>query len=227
MRRKTFGRTRRVLNIAGAVLIAGLVGLVALFAYDGTQHPVSTLMLGRWMEDKPVDRQWVPLSGVSRHLVDAVVMSEDGQFCHHNGVDWNQMREVMDDPDGPSRGASTITMQVARNLFLWNGRSFIRKGLEIPVALAIDALWSKRRILEIYLNIAEWGDGVFGAEAAARHDFGKSAANVTPREASLLATALPNPFLRHPEKPSRGHRELAAINLDRAADAAEWTQCVK
>ena len=99
-------------------------------------------------------------------------------------------------------------MQVARNLFLWNGRSIIRKGLEIPLAMALDAVWSKRKILEIYLNIAEWGDGVFGAEAAARHDFGKPAANLTSREAALMATALPNPFLRNPAKPSRGHREL-------------------
>ena len=112
----------------------------------------------------------------------------------------------MDDPDGPSRGASTITMQVARNLLLWNGRSFIRKGLEIPLALLIDAVWTKKRVLEVYLNIAEWGDGIFGAQAAARRDFNKPASQLTAREASLLATALPNPFLRHPAKPSRGHR---------------------
>ena len=200
---------------------------LALLAYDGTRPAISTLMLGRWLTGRPVDRQWTPLAEISGHLVNAVVMSEDGQFCMHHGVDWDQLHEVMDDPDGPARGASTITMQVAKNLFLWNGRSFVRKGMEIPLALLIDKLMGKKRILEIYLNIAEWGDGIFGAQAASRHDFNKSAAQLTSREASLLATALPNPILRNPAKPARGHRELAAINMERAEGAAPWTECLK
>jgi len=105
--------------------------------------------------------------------------------------------------DGPSRGASTITMQAVKNVFLWPGRSYIRKGLEIPFALLVDVIWQKRRTLEIYLNVAEWGDGIFGAEAAARHHFGKSARQLSRREAALLAAALPNPFTRNPRRPSR------------------------
>ncbi|WP_425373667.1 monofunctional biosynthetic peptidoglycan transglycosylase [Lichenihabitans psoromatis] len=222
-----FRRLNRILNwiIAGLVLVMLL--FVAVFVYDSTRPAISVLMINHWIRGKPVDRQWIPLADVSPRLIDSVVMSEDGQFCSHNGVDWHQLQDVMDDPDGPARGASTITMQVARNLFLWNGRSFIRKGLEIPLALLVDALWSKKHILEVYLNIAEWGDGIFGAEAAARHDFNKRAAQLTTREAALLATALPNPFLRNPAKPSRNHRYLAEINTARTRDAAEWTTCLR
>ena len=214
-------------------LLLGLVVLAVAFAglviYDGIEPPVSTLMVVRRLSGGTVDRQWTPLASISPHLIDAVVMSEDGQFCRHGGVDWRQLREVLDDPDGPQRGASTITMQVARNLFLWNGRflGFLRKGMEIPLAMLLDAVWSKKRVLEIYLNIAEWGDGIYGAEAAARHDFNKPASQLNPREASLLATALPNPFLRHPAKPTRGYREVAAVNIARSRDAAEWTDCLR
>ncbi len=227
--RGLFGSLGRVLNrlLLGVLVLALL--FAALVAYDGTEPPVSTLMVVRRLSGGSVDRRWTPLAQVSPHLVDAVVMSEDGQFCQHDGVDWHQLHEVLDDPDGPQRGASTITMQVARNLFLWNGRflGFVRKGMEIPLALLLDAVWSKKRVLEIYLNIAEWGDGIYGAEAAARHDFGKPSADLTPREASLLATALPNPFLRHPARPTRGYREVASVNMVRARDAAEWTGCLR
>src|SRR5690606_8639913 len=124
------------------------------------------------------------------------------RFCQHAGIDWTELRAVVEaaDEDGPSRGASTIPMQTAKNLFLWNGRSYIRKALELPVALYLDLIWSKRKMMENYLNIAEWGEGVFGAEAASRHYFGKSAKNLTRREAALLATALPNPLVRNPGK---------------------------
>ena len=225
--RGVFGVINRWIRRALAACFVLAAVLAGVLAFDGTSHAASTLMLGRWLTGRPVDRQWVPLAAVSPRLVDAVVMSEDGQFCAHDGVDWQQMRAVMDDPDGPQRGASTITMQVARNLVLWNGRSVLRKAMEIPLALLLDAVWSKKRILEIYLNIAEWGDGVFGAQAAALRDFGKPASQLSAREAALLATALPNPFLRHPAKPSRGHRELAAINMERARDAATWTGCLR
>ncbi len=222
-----FGRLNRVLNLVFALVVLALMILTGMLVYDGTQPAVSTLMMGRWLAGKPVDRQWTPLVDISPRLINAVVMSEDGQFCIHKGVDWNQMQEVLDGPAGPQRGASTITMQVARNLFLWNGRSFIRKGLEIPLALLLDVVWSKKRVLEVYLNIAEWGDGIFGAQAAARHDFDKSASQLTQKEASLLATALPNPFLRNPAKPGRGHRDLAALNMDRTQGATEWTGCLR
>jgi monofunctional biosynthetic peptidoglycan transglycosylase len=186
-------------------------------------------MLGRWLTGQPVDRRWVALDDISPNLVAAVVTSEDARFCSHHGVDWVELHAAIDEDEegGPSRGASTITMQTVKNLFLWNSRSFIRKGLEIPMSLVLDRLWSKRRILEIYLNIAEWGDGVFGAEAASRADFGKSAKELNPREAALLAAALPNPKLRDPRRPSRGYLRRAATIARRASPDADWLDCVE
>lgn len=190
--------------------------------------PVSTLMLARYVTFRSVERTYVPLERISPHLKAAVIMSEDGQFCRHNGVDWASLRQVMReaDADGPSRGASTIPMQTAKNLFLVPWRLSLRKVFEFPLALTLDALWPKRRILEVYLNIAEWGPGLFGAEAAAKRYFGKSAAQLTPREAALLAASLPNPLLRNPAKPHRRHAMLAGIVQNRAAHAGPWLDCL-
>ena len=206
-----------------AVAVAVLV--VAAIALETAIRPVSTLMLLREATGQPVDRRFVPLSAISPKLVGAVILSEDGQFCRHHGVDFGALREVLKGGE-PTRGASTITMQVARNLFLWQGRSYVRKAMEIPLAIVLDALWGKRRVLEAYLNVAEWGDGVFGIEAAAQHDFGKSAAALTEREAALLATALPNPFLRSVTHPSRVHRLLAQRLVDMRGLAAAHLRCV-
>ena len=185
-------------------------------------------MLARWATGQPVDRRWVPLSAVSPKLVASVILSEDGQFCHEHGVDLGALREVIADGDGaPSRGASTLTMQVAKNLFLWPGRSYIRKGLEIPLAVLLDGLWGKRKVLEAYLNVAEWGDGIFGIEAAAQRDFHVPAEALTARQAALLATALPNPFLRSVTLPSRKHRQLARRILDMQSIAAPHVACVE
>ena len=129
----------------------------------------------------------------------SVISAEDGNFCTHRGIDWRGLREAFDEADSISemRGGSTITQQVAKNLFLWQGRSYVRKALELPLALWIDLVLPKRRVLEIYLNVAQWGpNGQFGAEAAARHAFGKSARDVTAGEAALLAAILPNPRRR-------------------------------
>jgi len=191
--------------------------------------PVSTLMLGRWLTLQPVERDYVGLDEISPHLPLAVLTSEDSRFCEHHGVDWDALRQVVveADEDGPSRGASTIPMQTAKNLFLWPSRSYVRKGLEIPVALYLDLIWSKRRMMEVYLNIAEWGDGVFGAEAAARKYFRKSARNLTRQEAALLARALPNPLVRNPARPSGRHRALAGQLLGRMEGAAPFSGCLK
>eukprot|EP01034_Spumella_vulgaris_P014623 gene14623-18682_t len=152
------------------------------------------------------DRQWVEFDQIAPVLVQSVMMSEDGQFCIHDGVDWGQMRGVVEDAlEGEStRGASTIPMQTVKNLFLWNGRSFVRKAMELPLAIAADFVWSKQRMMEIYLNVAEWGDGIYGIEAAARHHFGVSAAKLSRRQAALLAVSLPNPKERNAGKPGRG-----------------------
>jgi monofunctional biosynthetic peptidoglycan transglycosylase len=191
--------------------------------------PVSTLMLGRWLTLQPVERTFVRLDEISPNLSLAVLASEDSRFCEHNGVDWDALRDVVEaaDGDGPSRGASTIPMQVAKNLFLWPSRSYVRKGLELPVALYLNMIWSKRQMMEAYLNIAEWGEGVFGAEAAAQKYFGKSARNLTGREAALLARALPNPLARNPARPRPGHRALAGQLQARMAAAAPFSGCLK
>ena len=186
-------------------------------------------MLARHALLRPVERSWMPLDRLGTALPAAVVMSEDGQFCRHHGVDWPALGLVLDQAgaDGPARGASTIAMQTAKNLYLWPQRSFLRKGLEIPMALIIDAAWPKRRVLEVYLNIAEWGDGLFGAEAAARRYFGKSAAALTAPEAALLAAALPNPLLRNPSRPKRRHAALARVIALRMREAEPWLDCLK
>lgn len=209
-----FGKLFRLALGAG---VAFLLGLAALFLVDSFSEPRSTLMFARWAEGESVARYYVSLRRISPHLRAAVIASEDARFCQNDGVDWGALREVIDesDADGPSRGASTITMQTAKNLFLWPSRSFVRKGIEIPLALLINLAWSKRRVLEVYLNVAEWGEGVFGAEAAAQLYFHKSAEYLDPRESALLATALPNPRLRHPARPSRGHAALAHRLLER------------
>jgi len=191
--------------------------LVAPFYRAG--HPVSTLMAWRWLKGAPVSRQWTDLSAMSPYLPRAVVASEDAKFCSHHGVDWGALREVIDDAeDGEvTRGGSTITQQVAKNLFLWPGRSVVRKALELPLALWIDLVLPKQRVLEIYLNIAELGpSGQFGAEAGAAYAFGRSAAELSPREAALLAAILPNPVKRSARNPRSGVQRLAGIYMARS-----------
>jgi monofunctional biosynthetic peptidoglycan transglycosylase len=186
-------------------------------------HPVSTLMAWRWLKGAPVSRQWIDLAAMSPALPRAVVGAEDAKFCSHRGVDWDALREVMDDAeDGEvTRGGSTITQQVAKNLFLWPGRSVVRKALELPLALWIDLVLGKQRVLEIYLNIAELGpSGQFGAEAGSRYAFGRSAATLSPREAALLASILPNPVRRSARNPGAGVRRLAATYAVRAQSPA-------
>ncbi|MEA2757916.1 MAG: monofunctional glycosyltransferase [Methylobacteriaceae bacterium] len=223
---RTLWKALRHLLFVGLGLLVLLAGVIALWRFV---PPVSTLMLARWVTFRAVERTYVPLARISPLLIAAVVTSEDALFCRHHGVDWGALNEVISeaDEDGPSRGASTITMQTAKNLFLWPQRSTIRKALEIPLALALDRAWGKRRVLEVYLNIAEWGDRLFGAEAAARRYFHKSAADLSQREASLLATALPNPILRDPSRPKRRHAVLAAINAGRVVGAEGYLECVR
>nr|WP_047308901.1 monofunctional biosynthetic peptidoglycan transglycosylase [Rhodopseudomonas sp. WA056] len=196
--------------------------LTVLYAAGG--QPGSTLMLGRWLTGAPVSRSWIDIETISPALPRSVVAAEDAKFCSHRGIDWDAVRDVLDD-DSTSRGGSTITQQVAKNLFLWPGRSVIRKALEAPLALWIDLVMSKRRILEIYLNIAEWGpDGQFGAMAGADYAFGRSAAQLSAKEAALLAAILPNPRIRSAKAPGRGVRRLAATYVARAR-SAELRQC--
>ena len=212
----------------GTALIVLLAFLVLVGVWRAAP-PTSTLMLGRYLLLHPVERQWVSLDRLGAGLPAAVIMSEDGQFCRHHGVDWQALGVVLNESGtgDPSRGASTIAMQTAKNLFLWPQRSYLRKGLEIPMALIIDAAWPKRRVLEVYLNIAEWGDGLFGAEAAARRYFGKSAEALSSRESALLAAALPNPRSRDPNRPNRRQAALAHRIELRMRGAEPWLNCLR
>ncbi|MBF9232725.1 monofunctional biosynthetic peptidoglycan transglycosylase [Microvirga alba] len=225
----TLRALRRLVRISLGLILLWVSAVIWLGLLYWVVPPVSTLMLGRWISFQPVSRDYVNLENISPHLPLAVLTSEDSRFCQHGGVDWDALREVVAaaDEDGPSRGASTIPMQTAKNLFLWPGRSYLRKGLELPVALYLDLIWSKQRMMEAYLNVAEWGEGIFGAEAAAQKYFRKPARNLTRREAALLATALPNPLVRNPSRPSARHRVLAERLMARMEGAAPFSDCLK
>jgi monofunctional biosynthetic peptidoglycan transglycosylase len=216
------------LAIAAAVLV--LVPYVVAPFYRFVE-PVSTPMLWRFAVGARVVRDVVPLSDISPALPLAVIVAEDGSFCRNPGIDLGAMREALrqsgEDP-GESRGASTITQQTAKNLFLWQGRSFIRKALEIPLALWLNLVLPKRRILEIYLNIVQWGpNGEFGAEAGSRWAFGKSAHDLNTREATELAAILPNPVRRSARTPGLIVRRLAGIYERRAAEYGGLDACIR
>jgi monofunctional biosynthetic peptidoglycan transglycosylase len=186
-------------------------------------HPVSTLMAWRYLTGAPVSRQWVDFSAISPYLPRSVVSAEDAKFCSHHGIDWDALREVIDDAEEGevTRGGSTITQQVAKNLFLWPGRSVVRKALEFPLALWIDLVLPKQRILEIYLNIAELGpNGQFGVQTGSLYAFGRPASALSPREAALLAAILPNPVRRSARNPGPGVRRLAGTYMARAQASA-------
>ena len=192
-------------------------------------HPISALMAWRWLTGAPVSRQWIDFGAMSPSLPRSVVASEDAKFCSHHGIDWGALREVIDDAEEgeASRGGSTITQQVVKNLFLWPGRSVVRKALEMPLALWTDWVLPKQRILEIYLNIAELGpSGQFGAQAGALYAFGHPATSLSPREAALLAAILPNPVRRSARNPGPGVRRLAVTYTARA-QATELQRCWK
>ena len=173
-------------------------------------------------------REWVSIDDMAPVLYQSVMMSEDGKFCSHNGIDWAALNQVIDDAiDGErTRGASTITMQMVKNLFLWPDRSFVRKGLEVPLAMMAELVLSKRRIMEIYLNIVELDAGVFGVEAASKHYFNRNSARMGPQYSSLLAVTLPNPKMRNPAKPSRQMRRLARTIQKRAKASGAYVKCL-
>lgn len=191
-------------------------------------NPLSTLMLWRWATGGRVERAFVPLQRMAPALPLTVIAAEDGRFCHHRGIDWEEIRDQIEDLEDirEARGVSTITQQTAKNLFLWPSRSLVRKALEFPLALWIDLVLPKWRILEIYLNIAEWGPrGQFGAETASRYAFNKSASALSPREAALLAAVLPNPRRRSARNPGPAVRRLAGIYEVRGAAQAQLSSC--
>ncbi len=179
-----------------AVLIALLLApLGGVLVHALIPPPITLLMVTRLFEGEGLHVRWRGLNRISPDLVDAVIAAEDARFCEHNGFDFEAIQDALEDnaDGGRVRGGSTISQQTAKNVFLWPGRSWIRKGLEAGYTVLIETFWSKRRIVEVYLNVAEMGPGVYGAEAASRHWFGKSASELTRSEAAHLAAILPNP----------------------------------
>jgi monofunctional glycosyltransferase len=219
-------------RLAWAVLVAALALLLLpylLVPLYRVVTPVSTLMLARWLSGRNVVRTYMPIDRLGPTVPLAVLVAEDDRFCSHHGIDWQEIHAAIEEADDIStaRGGSTITQQTAKNLFLWPGRSFVRKALEFPLALWIDLVLPKRRVMEIYLNIAEWGPGgEFGAEAGARFAFGKSAAVLDRREAALLAALLPNPIRRSARRPGPGVRRLAGIYEARSRSATALAGCL-
>lgn len=223
---------RILLRLVKTVLLVLLVfwlGGMALFRF--ADPPATPLMLirsiegGGWIAYRPV-----ALEAVAPALARAVIASEDARFCLHRGIDMGAVQEALDDygETGRLRGASTITMQVARNLFLWPGGGFLRKAVEAPLALALDFAWPKRRIIEVYLNIAETGPGLFGAEAAAQAHFNKPAARLSEAEAARIAAVLPNPIRWSAARPTAYiERRAGTIRARMGQLGREQLACLK
>ncbi len=200
------------MKVVGWLLRAALVLLalalvlppaaVALFRFAAP--PVTPLMLIRQWEGAPIRQAWRPLDRISPRIMSAVVAAEDSRFCLHSGFDWEAISQDLaaNERGGRLRGASTISQQTAKNLLLWPGRTWLRKGAEAYVTVLIEAMWPKSRILEIYLNIIEWGPGIYGIEAASEAYFNTDNLALTPARAALLAAVLPNPRRWSPAKPT-------------------------
>ncbi len=216
---------RRVLVVA---LVLVFLPYVIVPLYAVVNPPITLVMLQRSLtEGVGIHKEWVDIDAVSPRLVRAVLAAEDARFCSHHGVDWVEMRNALQDDDGPMRGASTITMQTARTLFFPGGRSWIRKVFEVPLAVYTDLVLSKRRILELYLNVAEWGpNGVYGVAAASKRAFGVTPADLSAGQSALLAAALPSPATRNPAKPTRGYSRVARRIAGRAAALGAGAECV-
>jgi monofunctional biosynthetic peptidoglycan transglycosylase len=221
-------RLRRAAQGLRRWLIRGTVAAVALTvlwvgAYAVLPVPTTAYIIGEHRRLGGVEREWVAMDDISIHLQRAAVAAEDANFCRHWGFDMAAIRDAI--ADGAQRGGSTISQQTVKNTFLWHGRSWLRKAMEAAITPVMELIWPKRRVLEVYLNVAEFGEGVFGAEAAARHHFGVSAADLTLRQASLLAAVLPNPQERIASAPSafvdRRARAIAGGAQTIAADGRD------
>ncbi len=223
-------RRSRALRAGLFILLALLLLPYALVVLYRFVNPVSTLMVWRWLTLQRVERSYVPLAAISPFLPLTVIAAEDGRYCSHRGVDFQELRGIVEEAEDFEglRGGSSITQQTVKNLFLWHGRSYVRKALELPLALWADLVLPKRRVLDIYLNIAEWGpSGQFGAEAAARQAFGKPARNLTAGEAAVLAAVLPNPARRNARQPTPTVRRLAGVYAARAAASPWLGDCIR
>ena len=220
-------RLRRIL-LGG--LLALLIGPTVLLAiYRFLPVPITPLMVIRLAEGEGLRRQWVALDAVAPVLPQAVVAAEDNRFCEHSGFDWQELGGQIDAllAGERARGASTITMQTAKNLFLWPGRDLLRKALEAWLTPQIELLWPKRRIVEVYLNVAELGPGIYGAEAAAQAHFNKPASALSRQEAALLAAMLPSPRAWDPGRPTPYLQGRARTIRTRIEQLGPMLECVR
>ena len=192
--------------------------VVSVGVYAVLPPPTTPYILSEAARLNGVQRRWVRIDDVAPVMVRSVVAAEDANFCLHWGFDMGQLRAAI--AEGADRGASTLTQQTVKNVWLWQGRSWLRKALEGLMTPVVEAFWSKRRILEVYLNVAEFDTGVFGIEAAAQHHFGVSAADLSARQSALLAAVLPNPKGRQAVNPSTATERRARSIADGAATIA-------
>ena len=204
---------RRWVARTAMAVVCLVVGLVLI--YSVVNPPVTHTIWSEWRRLGKVEREWVPIEDMAPIMARSVVAAEDANFCLHWGFDVEAIRDALE--DGGSRGASTITQQVVKNVFLWQGRSWVRKALETSITPLVEIFWSKQRILEVYLNVAETGNGVFGVEAAAQRYFNTSAAKLTSVQAARIAAILPSPRNRSVTDPTAHTRRRAASILDGAA----------
>ncbi len=212
-RRPIWRRALRLLTRALLLVVVLIVGWIALYAV--VAPPITPYMISEGRRLESLEQVWRPMAEISPHLARAVVAAEDANFCLHWGFDMDAIRAAI--AAGAARGGSTISQQTVKNAFLWQGRSWLRKALEATMTPVMEAIWSKRRVLEVYLNIVEFDEGIFGAEAAAQHYFGISAADLNRTQAARLAAVLPNPQGRSASSPSQTTLNRARSIADGAA----------
>jgi len=211
------------------LLIFVVAPLTLVLVYRFVPPPVTPLMLIRLVEGQGLERDWVSWAEIAPTMREAVVASEDNLFCEHSGFDWKSLEAAVEAYAAGERagGGSTISQQTAKNLFLWPSRSIVRKGLEMPLTGAIELVWPKQRILEVYLNVVELGPGIYGVEAAARHYFGRSARELSQVQAARLAAVLPNPLEWSPQPPDRYVAERAGVIRTRIRQLGPLLDCVR
>lgn len=225
-RRRPASLWRRVLRW---LLVIAIAPHVLLLVYRVVPPPITPLMVLRLVQGEGLTKDWVSLEEMQPYLAYSVIAAEDNRFCQHNGVDWAELNEQIERYQAGEevRGASTITMQTVKNLILWPGRDTLRKGIEVYFAHYLDLIWSKRRTIEVYLNIVEWDNGIYGAEAAARHHFNRQAGDLTPRQAALLASSLPNPRVWNAGKPGPYVSGRAHTIARRVEQLGSYLDCVR
>jgi monofunctional biosynthetic peptidoglycan transglycosylase len=226
---KTMAKTKKKRRFLKVLLwvVGGYIGLSVFLTllYAFVSPPITILMIQRSVEqifskDRQVrlKKDWVDIKDISPQMVRAVVAAEDCNFLKHNGFDFEQIKRARKEAERKSkapRGASTISQQMCKNVFLWNHRSYLRKGLEAYYTVLTEAIWSKERILEVYLNVIEFGDGIYGVEAASQYYFGKKAKYLTKREAAMLAATLPSPLKRNPKQRTNYYNSRTGFIMQR------------